>query len=116
LIAGRRPFDNQAEGDRLRARLAGDPVAPSRYVPDLPLEVEEILLHALARKPADRYASAMEMKRDLEQPARVVVGGRASRLLAPVLAKLWWPVAGLVGFSLLDPVLLFFVILAFLKK
>jgi serine/threonine protein kinase len=116
LITGRRPFDTEAENDRLRARLVGDPVAPSRYLPSLPPQVEEILLHALARKPADRYASAMAMKAELEEPARVVVSGRASRLEAPVYAKLWWPVVGLIGVSLLVPVALFFVFLALLKK
>jgi hypothetical protein len=56
------------------------------------------------------------MKAALEAPERVPVSGRASRLQAPVLAKLWWPVAGLVGLSLLIPVVLFFVFLAVLKK
>jgi len=116
LITGRRPFDTEKEGDRLGARLVGDPVAPSRYLPSLSPQVEEILLHALARKPADRYPSAMAMKADLEEPARVVVSDRASRLKAPVLAKLWWPVVGLVGVSLVAPVALFFMFLALLKK
>jgi serine/threonine-protein kinase len=116
LITGHRPFDTQAEGVRLRARLVGDPVAPSHYVPGLAPQVEEILLHALARKPADRYTSALAMKADLKDSARVVVSGRAKRLQAPVLAKLWWPVVGLVGASLLVPVVMFFVFLALLKK
>jgi serine/threonine-protein kinase len=116
MITRRRPFDTEQEDDRLHARLVGDPVAPRRYVPSLSPQVEEIILHALARKPADRYASAAAMKAALEAPERVPVSGRASRLKAPVLAKLWWPVAGLVGLCLLVPVVLFFVFLALLKK
>jgi serine/threonine protein kinase len=116
MVTGHLPFDTEQEDDRLNARLVGDPVTPSRYVPSLSPQVEEIILHALARKPADRYASAAAMKADLEAPERVPVSGRASRLRAPVLAKLWWPVAGLVGLSLLVLIVLFFVFLALLKK
>jgi serine/threonine-protein kinase len=116
LITGHRPFDTLPEGVRLRARLVGDPVAPSQFVPDLAPQVEEILLHALARKAADRYTSALAMKADLMDSARVAVSGRAKRLQAPVLAKLWWPVVGLVGVSLVAPVALFFMFLALLKK
>jgi serine/threonine protein kinase len=115
-ITGCRPFDSEQVDHRLSARLVGDPVAPSRYVPNLSPQVEEILLHALARKPADRYPSAAAMKADLEAPERVRVTGRASRLQKPVRAKLWWPVVWLVGISLLVPVVLFFVFLALLRK
>jgi serine/threonine protein kinase len=116
MVTRRRPFDTEHEDHRLRARLVGDPAAPSRYAPSLSPQVEEIILRALARKPADRYASAAAMKAALEAPERVTLSGRAMRLQAPVLAKLWWPVVGLVGLSVLVPVVLFFVFLALLKK
>jgi serine/threonine-protein kinase len=103
-ITGCRPFDTE------------HPVAPSRYVPNLSPQVEEILLHALARKPADRYASAAAMKADLEAPEHVLVSGRASRLQKPIRAKLWWPVVWLVGGALLFFVALFFMFLALLRK
>jgi serine/threonine-protein kinase len=115
-ITGCRPFDTEQPDHRLSARLVGDPVAPSRYVPNLSPQVEEILLHALARKPADRYASAAAMKADLEAPERVLVSGRASRLQKPNRAKLWWPVVWVVGGSLLFFVALFFMFLALLRK
>ena len=117
MVTTRRPFDTEKEDNRLRARLVGDSVAPARHVlRTLSPEVEEIILHALARKAADRYASAAAMKADLEAPERVHVTGRASRLQAPALAKLWWPVARLVALCLIVPVVLFFVFLAVFKK
>ena len=116
MITARRPFDTLPEDDRMNARLVGDPVAPSRYVPGLSPEVEEIILRALARRPADRYPSAAAMKADLVAPERVVVTGLASRLQVPVLAKLWWRIAALLGLCLIIPVVLFFVFLAFLRK
>jgi serine/threonine protein kinase len=116
MITGRRPYDTEKEEHRLEARLVGDPVAPSCHVPGLSPQVEEIILCALARRPADRYPSATAIKADLEAPERVVVSGRALRLQPPVLLKLWWPVARLVVGSLLVPVALFFLFLALLKK
>ena len=60
------------------------------------------------------------MKADLKHLSasffRAFHTGRASRLQVPVLAKLWWKVAGFVGVCLLIPVALFFVFLALLRK
>jgi len=116
MITGRRPYEDQHEDKQLVARLVGDPLPPSHYVPDLPPQVDEIVLHALARKPADRYQSAAEMRADLAAPEKVAVTGRADRLQKPVLAKLWWPVAGLVGGCLAGLVGAFFVLLWLVKK
>jgi len=116
MITGHRPFDEIKADHRLSARLVGDPVAPSVSVPGLSPQVEEILLRALARRPADRYQSAAAMKADLEAPDTVVVAGLASRLQRPRLSRLWLPVAGLVGGALLVPVVLFFLFLAFFRK
>ena len=116
MLTGRQPFDNELERHRWRARVVGDPVAPSRYDSSLPAEIEEIVLHALARRPSDRYASATAMKADLQMPGRVSVTGRAQRLRPPSPARLWLPIAGLVLFSLLVPVALFFVFLMFLRR
>ncbi len=116
MLTGHRLFDNEPEQHQWRARLVGDPVAPSAYVPSLPAQVEEIVLCALARRPSERYPSAAAMRADLEAPERVVVTGRASRLQPPLLARLMWPVAVLVLVSILVPVVLFFAFLALLTK
>ena len=43
-----------------------EPVRPSKLVTQLNLEVEAILLMALAKDPQNRYQSAVEMQRDIE--------------------------------------------------
>jgi serine/threonine-protein kinase len=116
MITRRRPFDDIPDKHRLKARLVGDPIAPSRYAPSVSPEIEEVVLRALARRPKDRYQSAALIKADLTALDRVVVTGRATRLQPPALAKLWWPVAGLIAGALLAPVALFFLFLALLKK
>ncbi|HVL74590.1 MAG TPA: bifunctional protein-serine/threonine kinase/phosphatase [Noviherbaspirillum sp.] len=47
----------------------GEPVRPSRYRPDLPLWLENVLLKAVAREPADRFETAEEFQIALERGA-----------------------------------------------
>lgn len=47
----------------------GEPVVPSRYRPDLPLWLENVLLKAIARDPADRFETAEEFLLALERGA-----------------------------------------------
>ncbi len=47
----------------------GDPVPPSRYRPDLPLWLENVLLKAVARNPAQRFETAEECLLALERGA-----------------------------------------------
>jgi serine/threonine protein kinase len=80
LLTGKLPFAGDNVYAIMRAKVSEDPQPPSRYRPDLDPHLEEIILHAIARQPRDRYTSAAEMLRDLTDPAQVVVTGRASRL------------------------------------
>lgn len=57
----------------------GVAVVPSRYRPDLPLWLENVLLKAVARDPADRFETAEEFLLALERGA--------SRPLAPIAPK-----------------------------
>lgn len=57
----------------------GEAVVPSRYRPDLPLWLENVLLKAVARDPADRFETAEEFLLALERGA--------SRPLAPIAPK-----------------------------
>ena len=111
MLTGRLPFEGENAYTVMNARLAGDPVAPRQHNPALRPEVEEIVLHAMARNPADRYQSAAAFKADLDAPEHVHVTGRASRLQAPVVARHAWRVVRIVLLGLAVPVILFFLIL-----
>lgn len=111
MLTGRLPFEGQNAYAVMNARLAGDPVAPRVCNPRLRPEVEEIVLHAVARNPTDRYASAAAMKAELDAPDRVQVTGRANRLKVPVVSRSPWRLVRIVLLSLLVPVGLFFLIL-----
>ena len=57
----------------------GDAVPPSRYRPDLPMWLENVLLKAVAPDPADRFETAEEFLLALERGA--------SRPLPPITPK-----------------------------
>jgi serine/threonine-protein kinase len=116
MVTGRVPFEGQNAYMVMKARLIGDPVAPRVYNPKIRLEVEEIILHAMARNPADRYRSVAEMKAEVDAPEKVHVTGRASRLTAPVPWKRRWRVARVVLLSILVPILLFFLFFLMLSR
>jgi serine/threonine-protein kinase len=108
MLTGRVPFEGENAYMIMNARLVGDPAAPRVRNPTIRPEVEEIVLHAMARNPADRYASAAAMKADVDAPERVEITGRASRLQAPVPWKSRWRSVRIVAICILVPILLFY--------
>jgi serine/threonine protein phosphatase PrpC len=72
----------------------GEPVPPSRFRPDLPLWLENVLLKAVAKDPAERFETAEEFLIALERGASNPVPARSPTPLAkrdPV--SLWRTVA-----------------------
>jgi serine/threonine-protein kinase len=116
MVTGHVPFEGTNAFAVMNARLVGDPVAPRTHNPAVRPEVEEIVLHAMARSPADRYASAGAMKADLDDPSLVVVTGRASRLEAPVAWKSSWRKVRMVLLIALVPIALFFLFFLMLSR
>jgi serine/threonine-protein kinase len=80
MITGNVPYEGNTPLLIMNARLTGDPKAPRKVNPEITPQVEEIILKAMARDPAERYADAMAMKHDLDHPDQVPVTGRADRL------------------------------------
>jgi serine/threonine protein kinase len=117
MTTGHAPYDDQSDlYSVMNARLVGDPVAPRAHNPAIAPEVEEIILHALARDPADRYRTAAAMKVELVAPERVQVTGRVDRLKASSPGARYWRVARIVVIALVVPVLLFFLFLQMFKR
>jgi len=57
-------------------RPANRPRSPREFNRALSEQIDEIILHAIAPNPADRYPSAAEMKAELDAPQTVEVTGR----------------------------------------
>jgi len=64
----------------MRAKADSDPQPPSAFRSDVDPHLEEIILHAIERRPHNRYANAEAMLEDLREPSNVKLEGRVSRL------------------------------------
>jgi serine/threonine protein kinase len=83
MLTGAPPFGDEEPFGVASACVIGDPPAPSLLNPNLTAATEEIVLRALRRDPAERYASAAAMKADLDCPEAIVVTGLRDRLRPP---------------------------------
>jgi len=113
MLTGRPPFEGENPLVIMNARLVGDPIAPRQLNPELSPQVEEIILHAMERDPANRYQSAAEMKAEIDEPGDVSVTGRADRVQPPTPWTQGWGRYRSTILTLLIPflVILFFVLL-----
>jgi eukaryotic-like serine/threonine-protein kinase len=70
LLTGEVPFSGESPGEVARKHLSKVPVPPSRLRPELPHDLDLIVMRALAKDPDERYGSADEMDADLARVAR----------------------------------------------
>jgi len=75
LLTGQVPFTGDSPVEIAMKHLAETPPAPSEIRPDVPDDLDLVVLRALAKEPSDRYQSAAAMDADLETVAR---GGRVA--------------------------------------
>jgi serine/threonine-protein kinase len=80
MVTGKVPFEGESPYVVMNIRTTGDPVAPRQINDNLTPVMEEIVLHALSRNPADRYANAGQMKAELDDYERVELIERFRRL------------------------------------
>ncbi len=66
FLTGQAPFRDRDIGSVLNRVKQGDFEPPRKLVPSVPKPLEAICLKAMARKPADRYESALALSEDIE--------------------------------------------------
>ncbi len=99
MLAGEMPYSGP-NAQAVLARRLSEPAPSLRTTRDLPVAVERTVARALARTPADRYASAAEFARALqsvEAPARPILQ-RGRWLAAAVVVLLLAGVAAAIRF------------------
>jgi serine/threonine protein kinase len=67
LLTLRPPFEGRDRNALIRQIADEEPASPRSLEPTIPMEVETIVLKALRKEPADRYATAQEMADDLQR-------------------------------------------------
>jgi beta-lactam-binding protein with PASTA domain/predicted Ser/Thr protein kinase len=70
LLTGEVPFTGDAAVEIAMKHLSQVPKPPSELRPDIPNDLDLVVLRALAKDPADRYQSAEEMDADLSRVAK----------------------------------------------
>ena len=65
LVTGAPPFTGDSPVSVAYQHVREDPRLPSSINPDIPAELDAILLKAMSKNPANRYQSAAEMRNDL---------------------------------------------------
>jgi serine/threonine-protein kinase len=65
LLTGRPPHTGADSYDILTSVIQREPLTPRRLAPGVPADLETVCLKAMAKNPADRYASASECADDL---------------------------------------------------
>jgi hypothetical protein len=69
MLTGARPFTGDSAVAVALARLSVQPAPPSSLRPSIPAEMDAVVMRALARDPAERFASANEMRAALNHAA-----------------------------------------------
>ena len=90
MLTGRRLFSGESEMSVLDAVREGRIQAPRDLDPRLPLEINALVLKALARDPEDRFQNAGEMQREIDSihvslkppPSQTELGTYLQRLFA----------------------------------
>ncbi|MBA2339046.1 MAG: protein kinase, partial [Pyrinomonadaceae bacterium] len=67
MLAGRVPFAGETTSDCIAAILQNEPLPLSQFNPDVPSEVERIILKTLAKDRDERYRSAKDLLIELQQ-------------------------------------------------
>src|SRR6187401_484581 len=70
LLTGTVPFTGETPVEIAMKHLSQTPDAPSTRRPDIPHDLDLVVLRALAKEPTERYRTAAELDRDLELVAR----------------------------------------------
>ncbi len=119
MATGQRPFRETQTNQLISSILTRSPQRPSELNPEVPEELEAIILKAMEKDPANRYQSARELMMDLGPPDSALrLPLSASRKVQPVTAppRPKVKLALMAGFALAFLALLLFIFIPALRQ
>jgi serine/threonine-protein kinase len=69
LLTGRPPFGGSHPMDVVVAQIHEEPTRPSQHQPDVPADLEAVVLRCLAKRPEDRYENVDQLEQALSECA-----------------------------------------------
>ena len=88
LLTGTVPFTGETPVEIAMKHLSQTPQPPSALRPEVPRDLDYVVLRALAKDPAERYRAAEEMDSDLERIARGIgVSAETAEAATSVLSR-----------------------------
>ncbi|HEY7793968.1 MAG TPA: Stk1 family PASTA domain-containing Ser/Thr kinase [Gaiellaceae bacterium] len=88
LLTGTVPFTGETPVEIAMKHLSQVPAPPSSHRPEVPRDLDYVVLRALAKDPADRYHSAEDMDSDLERIGRGIgVSAETAEAATSVLSR-----------------------------
>jgi serine/threonine-protein kinase len=85
LLTGSVPFSGETPVEIAMKHISQAPEPPSVKRPEIPHDLDLVVLRSLAKEPAERYRTAKDMDRDLELVARGETVGRETEEAATVV-------------------------------
>jgi serine/threonine-protein kinase len=83
LLTGRPPFQGDNPVQVIMAHASQDPEPPTTFRPDVPADLEQLILKCLAKSPEDRYQTALDLRQALLACEHAGQWGRTEALM-------WW--------------------------
>jgi Tol biopolymer transport system component len=96
MVTGRRPFEGGSTADMLASLLKEQPKPPSALAPEVPRDLERIILRCLRKEPARRFQNMLDVKVELQEVKEESDSAAAAAAAAPARKRrAAWGVAGL---------------------
>lgn len=78
MLAGRVPFHGESVYTAMQAKMLEAPVPLRKLRPEISVQLEDIVLHAIERNPDDRFGSALDLREALSHQDKVTPVDRVS--------------------------------------
>jgi serine/threonine-protein kinase len=82
-VTGKKPFDSKSQFEVFLAHVNEEPAPPSSVRPEIPPQLDEIILTAIAKQPANRFQTAEEFQESLGKLQSILENPVAERGAAP---------------------------------
>jgi serine/threonine protein kinase len=104
MVTGRRAFTGNSTAETLAALLRGQPTAPTELAPEVPRDLEKVILRCLQKEPDRRFHHMADVKVELQEVKEESDSQSAAAQAPARRGRRWWLAAAFAGALLLAAV------------